>query len=67
MATAKDVKTILQETIDGVENVKLISDNVKAVDDRVKTITGGERRLFIESPASSLILIIQTARQPQRK
>ena len=67
MATAKEVKVILQQTIDGVENVKLVNDNVKAVDDRVKTIADGRQRLFIESPASSLILIIQTARQPPRK
>ena len=54
MATAKDVKTILQETIYGVENVKLVNDNVKAVDDRVKSMADGVQRLFSESPASSL-------------
>ena len=67
MATAKDVKTILQETTDGVENVKLVNDNVKAVDDRVKSMADGGQRLLSESPASSLIIIAQTARKPPRK
>ena len=53
MATAKEVKLILQQTVDGVENVKLVNDNVKAVDDRVKTIADGEHRRFGESVASS--------------
>ena len=44
MAAAKDVKIILQQTMDGVENVKLVNDNVKVVDDRVKTIADGEQR-----------------------
>jgi hypothetical protein len=49
------------------ENVLLVHDNVKAVDDKVQTMADGRRRLLSESPASSLILIIQTARQPLRK
>jgi hypothetical protein len=61
------VKAILQQTIDGAENVKLVNDNVKAVDDRVKTIADGGQRLFSESLASFLILIMKTARQPQMK
>ena len=67
MATAKDVKIILQQTMDGVENVKLVNDNVKAVDEMVKTMADGGPRLFIEVPASSPIFIIQTARKPPRK
>ena len=67
MATTKDVKIILQQTMDGVENVKLVNDNVKVVDDRVKTIADGERRLFGESAASSLIITIQISRQLPRK
>ena len=67
MATAKDVKIILQETIDGVEKVKLVNDSVKAVDDMVKTMADGEYRLFSESPSSSLVIITQTARKPPRK
>jgi hypothetical protein len=47
--------------------VLLVNDNVKAVDDKVQTMADGRRRLLSESPASSLILIIQTARQPLRK
>ena len=70
MATAKDVKIILQQTVDGVENVKLVNDSVKAVDDRVKTIADGGQRLSGassgESSKSSLNLLIQTARQPPR-
>jgi hypothetical protein len=65
--TAKEVALILQQTIDGVENVKLVNDNVKVVDGRMQTIADGRQRLFSESAASSLILIIQTARQPPRK
>ena len=66
MATAKDVKIILQQTMDGVENVKLVNDNVKAVDEMVKAMADGGQRLFIDVPAASLIFIIQTARQPPR-
>ena len=53
MAAAKDVKMILQQTMDGVENVKLVNDNVKVVDDRVKTIADGEQRPISESAAIS--------------
>ena len=53
MAAAKDVKIILQQTMDGVENVKLVNDNVKVVDDRVKTIADGEQRPISESAAIS--------------
>ena len=67
MATAKDVKTILQQTTDGVENVKLVNVNVKAVDEMVKTMADGGQHLFSESPASSLIIITQTPRQAPRK
>ena len=67
MATAKDVKTILQQTMDGVDNVKLVNDSVKAVDEMVKTMADGGQRLFIEVPASSPIFIIQTVRKPPRK
>ena len=49
METAKDVNIILQQTVDGVENVKLVNDNVKAVDDRVKTIADGRQRLSSKS------------------
>ena len=49
MATAKDVKTILQQTTDGVENVKLVNVNVKAVDEMVKTMADGGQHLFSES------------------
>ena len=49
------MELILQQTTDGVENVKLVNDNVKAVDDRVKTMANGGQRLFSESAASSLI------------
>ena len=42
MATAKDMKIILRQTTDGVDNVKLVNDNVRAVDDRVKTMVDGE-------------------------
>jgi hypothetical protein len=52
------VKAILQQTIDGVENVKLVNDNVNVVDVRVQTIADGGQRLFSESPASSLTLIM---------
>ena len=41
MATAKNVTIILQQTTDGVENVKLVNDGVKAVDDRVKAMADG--------------------------
>ena len=41
MTIAKDVKIILQQTTDGVENVKLVNDGVKAVDDRVKAMADG--------------------------
>jgi methyl-accepting chemotaxis protein len=47
--------------------VQLVSDNVKAVGDMVQTIADGGQRLSGESPTSSLILIIQIARQPPRK
>ena len=53
---------ILQQTMDEVENVKLVNDNVKVVNERVKTIVDGEKRLFSESAVPSLILTIQTAR-----
>jgi hypothetical protein len=49
------------------ENVLLVHDNVKAVDGKVQTMADGRRRLLNESPASSLILIFQTSRQPLRK
>ena len=39
---------ILQQTMDEVENVKLVNENVKAVDERVKTMADGKQRLFIE-------------------
>ena len=48
MATAKEVKLILEQTTDGVGNVKLVNENVKAVDERVKTMADGKQRLFIE-------------------
>ena len=68
MAAAKDVKAILQQTTDGVENVNLVNDNIKAVDDRVQTMADGQHHLFnSESPTPSLIIIIQTAKQPPRK
>ena len=67
MATAKDVKIILQQTMDRVENAKIIHDNVKAVDDKVQTMADGRQHLFSESPASSLIIITQTPRQAPRK
>ena len=67
MATAKDVKIILQKTIDGVENAKIMHDNVKAVDDKVQIMADGGQHLFSESPASSLIIITQTPRQAPRK
>ena len=67
MATAKEVKLILEQTTDGVETVKLVNENVKAVDERVKIMADGKQSLFIKSPTSSLILIIQTASQLPRK
>ena len=48
MATAKEVKLILEQATDGAENVKLVNENVKAVDERVKTMADGKQRLFIE-------------------
>ncbi|KAN0136410.1 hypothetical protein V8E53_005778 [Lactarius tabidus] len=36
MATAIEVKLVLQKTIDGVENMKVVNDNVLAVDDRMR-------------------------------
>ena len=52
------------------ENVKggvqLINDNIQAINDNVQTMADGRQRLF-ESSASSLILIIQTSRQPPWK
>ena len=66
-ATAKDVKVILRQTMDGVENVKLVNDNVKVVDDRVQIIADSLHHLFRDSAASSLIITIQTARQLPRK
>ena len=67
MATAKDVKIIFRQTMDGVQNVKLVNDNGKVVDDRVQIMADGLHRLFCASVASSLIITIQTARQPPRK
>ena len=67
MATAKDVKIILQQTMDGVENAKTIHDNVKAVDDKVQIMADGGQHLCSESPESSLIIITQTRRQAPRK
>ena len=45
-ATAKDVKEILQQTTDGVENVKFVNDNVKAVDDKVQTMADGGKSIY---------------------
>ena len=53
------------------ENVKggvqLINDNIQAANDNVRTMADGRQRLFSESPASSLIIIIQTPREAPRK
>jgi hypothetical protein len=49
MATAKDVKVVIQRAMDGIDNVKLVNDNVKAVGDMVQTIAGGGQRLSSES------------------
>jgi hypothetical protein len=43
MATAIEVKLVLQKTIDGVENMKVVNDNVLAVDDRMRGMADGER------------------------
>ena len=67
MTTAKDVKIIIQQATDGVENGKLLKYNVNAVDDKVQIMADGGQHLFNESPASSLIIITQTSRQIPRK
>jgi hypothetical protein len=38
--------------------VQFVNDGVKAVDDKVRTMADGRQRLFSESSASSLTLVI---------
>ena len=47
--------------------VEIVNDNIQVVDDKVQTMADGWQYLFGVSSTLSLIFIIQTAWQPQRK
>ena len=61
MASAQLLKVtynIDNNMLDVKRGVQLVGDDIKAVDGKLQTTADGKQRLFVKSPASSLILII---------
>jgi hypothetical protein len=52
------VSRVVENVLAVKSEVELVNDSIKAVDDKVQTLADGRQRLFSESSASSLTMVI---------